>query len=59
MNEGAELPFWLELITAVLLLTGSVFALIGALGLVRLKDFFQHRSSISRGSSRARCCMPG
>lgn len=41
MNESVQLPFWLELATAMLLLTGSLFALTGAVGLVRLKDFFQ------------------
>ncbi|MCO7517665.1 Na+/H+ antiporter subunit G [Pseudomonas guariconensis] len=41
MSETIELPFWLELATAALLLTGSLFALIGAIGLVRLKDYFQ------------------
>ncbi|MBA1204576.1 Na+/H+ antiporter subunit G [Pseudomonas capeferrum] len=41
MNESIELPFWLELATATLLLVGSLFALIGALGLVRLKDYFK------------------
>lgn len=41
MTETLVLPFWLELVTAALLLTGSLFALIGAIGLVRLKDYFQ------------------
>ena len=38
MSEALVLPFWLELVTAALLLTGSLFALVGAIGLVRLKD---------------------
>jgi len=41
MTETLVLPFWLELITAALLITGSLFALVGAVGLVRLKDYFQ------------------
>lgn len=57
MNEGAELPFWLELITAVLLLTGSVFALIGALGLVRLKDFFQRMHPPALASTIGAWCV--
>ncbi|MBB3102269.1 Na+/H+ antiporter subunit G [Azomonas macrocytogenes] len=34
------MPFWIELIVSLLLILGSVFALIGALGLYRLPDFF-------------------
>ena len=41
MMQTVELPFWLERATAALLLIGSLFALIGAIGLVRLKDYFQ------------------
>jgi len=32
--------FWLELLICFFLLTGSLFALIGAIGLFRLPDFF-------------------
>lgn len=34
------LPLWLEVLLAVLLLTGGVFALVGSLGLLRFPDFF-------------------
>lgn len=34
------LPLWLEWIVAALLVIGGVFALIGAIGLVRLPDFY-------------------
>ncbi|TWH64742.1 multicomponent K+:H+ antiporter subunit G [Azomonas agilis] len=34
------MPFWLELLISFLLIVGSVFALIGAVGLYRLPDFF-------------------
>lgn len=34
------MPFWLELLICALLLIGSSFALIGAIGLYRLPDFF-------------------
>ena len=34
------LPLWLEILLAVLLLTGGVFALVGSLGLLRFPDFF-------------------
>ena len=34
MTETLALPFWLELVTAALLVIGSLFALIGAVGLL-------------------------
>ncbi len=35
-----ELPLWLEWIVAALLVIGGVFALVGAIGMVRLRDFY-------------------
>ena len=35
------MPLWVEVIVAVLLVLSSLFALIGAIGLLRMKDFFQ------------------
>ncbi len=34
------MPFWIELLVSVLLIVGSAFALVGAIGLYRLPDFF-------------------
>lgn len=34
------LPFWVEVVAALLLVTGGVFALIGAIGMLRFPDFF-------------------
>jgi|SRR5690606_13529097 multicomponent K+:H+ antiporter subunit G len=34
------MPFWLELLICACLILGSLFALIGAIGLYRLPDFF-------------------
>src|SRR5690606_19683490 len=34
------MPFWIELVISAFLLLGSLFALIGAIGLFRLPDFF-------------------
>ncbi|MBE7373651.1 Na+/H+ antiporter subunit G [Pseudomonas lopnurensis] len=34
------MPFWIELLVSVFLVLGSVFALIGAIGLYRLPDFY-------------------
>ena len=34
------MPFWIELLVSAFLIVGSVFALVGAIGLYRLPDFF-------------------
>jgi len=36
----SELPLWMEWIVAALLMTGGVFALVGAIGMVRFPDFY-------------------
>lgn len=36
----SDLPLWLEWCLAALLVIGGVFALVGAIGLVRLPDFY-------------------
>jgi multicomponent K+:H+ antiporter subunit G len=38
---SAELSLWVEVPVAILLVLGSLFALIGAVGLLRMKDYFQ------------------
>jgi multicomponent K+:H+ antiporter subunit G len=34
------MPFWVELLVSAFLIIGSAFALVGAIGLYRLPDFF-------------------
>ncbi|WP_028696319.1 Na+/H+ antiporter subunit G [Pseudomonas cremoricolorata] len=51
------LPFWLELTTAGLLLAGSLFAMLGALGLVRLKDYFQRMHPPALASTLGAWCV--
>ena len=36
----SELPLWLQWIVAALLVTGGLFALVGAIGMVRFRDFY-------------------
>ena len=38
---SGELSMWVEIPVAILLVLGGLFALVGAIGLVRLKDYFQ------------------
>lgn len=35
-----DYPVWLDMLAALLLVVGGVFALVGAIGLVRFPDFF-------------------
>ena len=51
------LPFWLELLTAALILASSLFALTGALGLLRLKDFFQRMHPPALASTFGAWCV--
>jgi multicomponent K+:H+ antiporter subunit G len=37
----ATLPVWADLLIAALLVVGALFALIGAIGLVKLSDFYR------------------
>ena len=57
MNESVVLPFWLELVTAALLLIGSLFALVGAIGLVRLKEYFQRMHPPALASTIGAWCV--
>lgn len=41
MNHAADLPAWAALLAALLLALGATVVLIGALGLLRLRTFYQ------------------
>lgn len=45
------MPFLLELMVSILLLTGAVFAFIGAIGLVRLPDFYMRLHAPTKAST--------
>ena len=45
------MPFILELVIAVFLVTGALFALIGSLGLARLQDFFMRLHGPTKAST--------
>ncbi|MCU1720556.1 MULTISPECIES: Na+/H+ antiporter subunit G [unclassified Pseudomonas] len=51
------LPFWLEVVTAALILTSALFALTGAIGLLRLKDFFQRMHPPALASTLGAWCV--
>jgi multicomponent K+:H+ antiporter subunit G len=47
-GEVSALPLWLEMVVAALVLLGAALALLGSLGLLRLRTFFErvHTPSI-------------
>ena len=51
------MPLWVEVIVAVLLVLSSVFALIGAIGLLRMKDFFQRMHPPALASTLGAWCV--
>ena len=57
MNSLSVLPFWVEVITALLLVASSLFALTGALGLLRMKDFFQRMHPPALASTLGAWCV--
>jgi multicomponent K+:H+ antiporter subunit G len=50
-------PLWVEIVTAVLALAGSLFALIGAVGLLRLPTFFQRVHAPTLGATLGCWCL--
>ena len=47
----AEFPLWFEIVVSVLLVAGGAFALIGAIGLVRLKDLYTRVHAPTKAST--------
>jgi multicomponent K+:H+ antiporter subunit G len=51
MNGAAEIPMPIALVISACLLGGGIFALAGAIGLVRLQSFYQRVHAPTLGSS--------
>ncbi len=51
MSEAANLPIWAAIPVAMLLLLGSALALVGSIGLVRLKSFYERIHAPTLGTS--------
>lgn len=49
--NGVDVPAWAALPAAVLLVLGSTLALIGAIGLVRMRDFFARMHPPAMGNT--------
>ncbi|NNB42168.1 Na+/H+ antiporter subunit G [Pseudomonas chlororaphis] len=57
MNAVNELSWWIEVPVAILLVLGSTFALIGAIGIVRMKDYFQRMHPPALASTLGAWCV--
>ena len=57
MNQASQLPLWVEITVALLLVISSLSALIGAIGLVRLKDYFQRMHPPALASTLGAWCV--
>lgn len=52
MSNGIEaLPLWVQLPVAALLVVGGLFALVGAVGMVRFGDFFMRLHAPTKAST--------
>jgi multicomponent K+:H+ antiporter subunit G len=51
MIQAPDLPGWAALIVAVLVLAGAAFALIGSIGLIRLKSFYERVHAPTLGTT--------
>jgi len=57
MMQAPDLPFWAALIVALLLLAGAGLTLTGALGLLRLKSFYQRVHAPTLGATLGAGCI--
>lgn len=51
MNQAPDLPAWTALIVGLLVLAGALVALMGSIGLVRMKSFYERVHPPTMGSS--------
>jgi multicomponent K+:H+ antiporter subunit G len=54
---SAQLSVWVEIPVVILLVLSSLFALIGAIGLVRMKDYFQRMHPPALASTLGAWCV--
>jgi multicomponent K+:H+ antiporter subunit G len=57
VNGIPEIPAWVEILTAALLLVGAAITLIGSLGLVRLKTFYARVHAPTLGTTLGIGCI--
>jgi multicomponent K+:H+ antiporter subunit G len=57
MNRITELPAWAAVVTATLLFVGAAITLIGSLGLLRLKTFYERIHAPTLGTTLGTGCI--
>lgn len=57
MSEGAEVPILAEILTATLLIAGAAITLIGSLGLLRLRSFYERVHAPTLGTTLGTICV--
>ncbi len=57
MMQAAELPLWAALLVSGLLLLGSGLALVGAIGLLRLRSFYERVHAPTLGATLGMGCV--
>ena len=57
MNEGTEVPLLSGLLTAMLLIGGAAITLIGSLGLLRLRTFYERVHAPTLGTTLGTTCV--
>lgn len=57
MSPGPELPLWAAIVTALLVLLGAGLALIGTVGLLRLKTFYERVHAPTLGTTLGIGCI--
>jgi multicomponent K+:H+ antiporter subunit G len=57
MNGTAEIPTFVSIITATLLIVGSAITLVGSLGLLRLQTFYERVHAPTLGTTLGTGCI--
>jgi multicomponent K+:H+ antiporter subunit G len=57
MNHYTEIADWAALLTAILILIGAVLTLIGTIGMVRFKSFYQRIHAPTMGTTLGAGCI--
>ena len=57
MSHAGELPAWAEIVVSMLLLSGAGVTLVGSLGLLRLRTFYERVHAPTLGTTLGIACV--